>query len=96
MQKVRYYLSFNSLRIKFQYLFQIFDGPINLVLSTSIRKLDISSRGNKTLPYTKVRRRLKVFSFSQLTKRKYFEKCFFNIIFLQDWRKRLRLSKQLS
>ena len=95
MQKVRYYLSFNSLRIKFQYLFQIFDGPINFILPLQAEKLGISSKGNKTLPRTKARCRLKVFSFSQLPKRKFFEKCFFNVIFLQDWRKRLRLSKQL-
>ena len=45
MQKVRYYLSFNSLRIKFQYLFQIFGGPINLDSLKKFNKASFIAKG---------------------------------------------------
>lgn len=45
MQKVRYYLSFNSLRIKFQYLFQIFDGPINPSSLKKLNKVSFIAKG---------------------------------------------------
>jgi len=94
MQKVRYYLSFNSLRIKFQYLFQIFDGPINSIYLKAVRELGISPRDNKTLPCLKVQYQLKSQALGNLRKG-LSVKCFLNTIFLQDWRKKLRLSKQL-